>query len=239
MFKPKLQQHQKELLLELLHLMAKIDGELTEKELIWIGKVRKYYKVKDYEEKGYTKENIRFFLEQMAEPDVLNILTHAFILALEDEEFSPEEQDLILSYFDLLSLESAGKMQRFIDRHANQTFDVKELFQLDQSEEEVLEESMKLLDEYSDSDVEDIDESALLKMNKGPVKKVWDQVLLLWETVKNPQTEKALKALGIGALLYLIAPIDAIPDFIPALGLTDDVAVIAYAMSKIYKSKKK
>ena len=239
MFKPKLDNHQKELLMELLTLMAAVDGTITEEEMIRIGKVRKLYKMRDYEEKHYTKDNIRFFLEQMEETDVLNILTHATLLALEDEEFSKEEQELILSYFDLLSIESAGKMQNLIHKHGNQAYDVKELFYLGQNEEEVLDESMELLEDYSDSSLEDIDESELMKMNKGPVKKVWDQVLLLWDTVRDPKTEKAIKALGIGALLYLIVPIDAIPDFIPVLGLTDDVAVIAYAMSKIIKSSKK
>ena len=32
----------------------------------------------------------------------------------------------------------------------------------------------------------------------------------------------------VGALLYLISPIDLIPDIIPVLGLTDDAAVLAF-----------
>ena len=47
--------------------------------------------------------------------------------------------------------------------------------------------------------------------------------------------DKKVKAIAIGALLYLIFPLDAIPDIIPALGLTDDVAVITVAISNLTK----
>lgn len=39
------------------------------------------------------------------------------------------------------------------------------------------------------------------------------------------------KAMVIGALTYFISPVDAIPDPIIAIGLTDDAAVIAAAIS--------
>ncbi len=76
-----------------------------------------------------------------------------------------------------------------------------------------------------------------MKMRKGPVKKIWDQVLLLYNNIQDPKTDKALKALGIGALIYLITPLDVIPDIIPIIGLTDDVGVIVYVMSKIIGKK--
>lgn len=39
--------------------------------------------------------------------------------------------------------------------------------------------------------------------------------------------------LVVGALLYFLAPIDAIPDVIPVLGFVDDAAVIAYVLRSI------
>jgi uncharacterized membrane protein YkvA (DUF1232 family) len=38
---------------------------------------------------------------------------------------------------------------------------------------------------------------------------------------------------GIAVLLYFISPIDAIPDFIPAIGLLDDAALLAWFMTSI------
>lgn len=38
---------------------------------------------------------------------------------------------------------------------------------------------------------------------------------------------------GIGALIYLVSPVDVIPDFILGLGFADDAAVISFAFSQI------
>ena len=40
-------------------------------------------------------------------------------------------------------------------------------------------------------------------------------------------------ALMLGTLLYLLTPIDLIPDFIPVLGYADDVAVVAFVLRVI------
>ena len=39
--------------------------------------------------------------------------------------------------------------------------------------------------------------------------------------------------LAVGALLYFVAPLDLIPDFIPVVGYLDDAAVIAYVLRSI------
>ena len=72
----------------------------------------------------------------------------------------------------------------------------------------------------------------LQKMNKGPVKKIWDKVTLLWQTFNSSETPLAQKILIIGSLIYLVTPVDIVPDvFFPA-GLLDDVAVIAFIYSQ-------
>jgi uncharacterized membrane protein YkvA (DUF1232 family) len=38
----------------------------------------------------------------------------------------------------------------------------------------------------------------------------------------------------VAALAYLVNPIDSIPDVIPILGFTDDIAFLAFVMSKVH-----
>ncbi|CAM3146577.1 YkvA family protein [Filibacter tadaridae] len=57
--------------------------------------------------------------------------------------------------------------------------------------------------------------------------------LLLYYTAKNPAVPKSSKMIIIGALSYLILPIDLIPDFIPVVGLADDASVIVAAVYKV------
>ena len=39
--------------------------------------------------------------------------------------------------------------------------------------------------------------------------------------------------MAVGAVLYFVAPLDVIPDFIPVVGYLDDAAVIAYVLRSI------
>lgn len=70
-------------------------------------------------------------------------------------------------------------------------------------------------------------------MKRGPIKKIWDLVLQLWELVCDPNAAWKSKATALGALLYLISPLDAIPDPIPVFGLMDDVGVIMAAVANL------
>ncbi|MFJ7934748.1 YkvA family protein [Sporosarcina sp. NPDC096371] len=57
--------------------------------------------------------------------------------------------------------------------------------------------------------------------------------LLLFYTAKSPGVPKSSKMIVVGALSYLIFPVDLIPDFIPVVGIVDDASVIAAAVFKI------
>lgn len=39
-------------------------------------------------------------------------------------------------------------------------------------------------------------------------------------------------AMLIGAVIYVVSPVDAIPDIIPVLGWTDDIGVLAFVVKK-------
>lgn len=47
------------------------------------------------------------------------------------------------------------------------------------------------------------------------------------------QISRATLAIIGGAIVYVISPIDAIPDFIPGIGYGDDIAVIAFVMKRL------
>jgi len=58
--------------------------------------------------------------------------------------------------------------------------------------------------------------------------------LILFYTLQSNKVSNADKAVIIGALGYMISPLDVIPDAIPIAGLTDDLAVILYVLKKVW-----
>lgn len=58
--------------------------------------------------------------------------------------------------------------------------------------------------------------------------------LILYYTLQSDKVSKADKAIIIGALGYMISPLDVIPDAIPIAGLTDDLAVLIYVLKKVW-----
>lgn len=97
-----------------------------------------------------------------------------------------------------------------------------------------LKKSQELGEYATEKDVQNLD-SKLPAMRKGVIAKVWDKVLFLWEQVKNPEIPLSLKITIVGALLYLVLPIDVLPDYIPGFGLLDDLAVILAVVREVSK----
>ena len=56
--------------------------------------------------------------------------------------------------------------------------------------------------------------------------------LILYYLMQSDKVSLKDKAIIIGALGYLISPIDVVPDAIPIAGLADDLAVLLYALGK-------
>lgn len=57
--------------------------------------------------------------------------------------------------------------------------------------------------------------------------------LLLFLAYKRKETPKWAKRIVLGALAYLFAPVDAIPDLSPFLGFTDDLGVLLFGLVSI------
>jgi uncharacterized membrane protein YkvA (DUF1232 family) len=62
--------------------------------------------------------------------------------------------------------------------------------------------------------------------------------LSLWWCARDPATPTAAKGMMFAALAYFVLPTDAIPDVLPALGFTDDAAVIAALIAIVGKNLK-
>ena len=58
--------------------------------------------------------------------------------------------------------------------------------------------------------------------------------LILYYTLQSDKISTANKAMIIGALGYMISPLDVIPDAIPIAGLTDDLAVLLFVLKKVW-----
>jgi len=50
---------------------------------------------------------------------------------------------------------------------------------------------------------------------------------------RDPATPRRVRLTLLGALGYFVLPIDALPDFMPFLGFTDDAAVLAAAIAAV------
>lgn len=59
------------------------------------------------------------------------------------------------------------------------------------------------------------------------------KVVQLWCVLQKPEVPAKDKALIMGALGYLISPLDFIPDLTPVLGYSDDLVAITFALLKV------
>lgn len=55
----------------------------------------------------------------------------------------------------------------------------------------------------------------------------------LWYVLQRPDVPAKTKAVIMGALGYLIAPLDFLPDMTPVLGYSDDVVAITFALIQV------
>ena len=83
----------------------------------------------------------------------------------------------------------------------------------------------------------DIDHVAakLDSMNKGQLAAIWDKIQAMWKAFNSPSTPAYIKAIIIGGLIYIVSPLDIVPDFIPIAGLLDDVGVVGMVFSQLVR----
>ena len=89
---------------------------------------------------------------------------------------------------------------------------------------------LKYKDNYSNEGFTD----KISRIAKRSGAKLVYAALILYYTLQSDKVSVKDKAIIIGALGYLISPLDVVPDAIPIAGPGDDLAVLIYVVHKVW-----
>lgn len=70
---------------------------------------------------------------------------------------------------------------------------------------------------------------------KKRMKKIKEDIFIIAEAYKHPETPFYIKLLAIVVVAYAFSPIDLIPDFIPILGYLDDIILVPLGIAILLK----
>lgn len=82
-------------------------------------------------------------------------------------------------------------------------------------------------------------------MKKGGLKKVREDLSLLYTYIsevvhgKYKDYSTSSLTLALAAIIYVISPLDIMPDLIPFTGYIDDIAIVTWAMTKMEEELKR
>lgn len=102
---------------------------------------------------------------------------------------------------------------------------------------------IKELDRYKDrvskKNIINAETKALKFREDKRISDFWNRIQIMFEIAKNPKVWGPSVALIVAAaLIYLVSPLDVIPDVLPVVGLTDDIIAITFSLTKIATSAK-
>ena len=64
---------------------------------------------------------------------------------------------------------------------------------------------------------------------------LWRNGRLAWRLVRDPRTPLLPKLILVATVLYVLSPLDLVPDVVPVLGQLDDVAALALGFELFFK----
>lgn len=101
----------------------------------------------------------------------------------------------------------------------------------------MLKRAKKLYKKYKKTNitVEDLKKAGKLKNNLGAVASKFGLLVRMLQADKRGEFKIPTmdKVKIIGAIIYVISTIDAVPDILPIIGFGDDIGVVAYVISKL------
>jgi hypothetical protein len=65
---------------------------------------------------------------------------------------------------------------------------------------------------------------------RGSAKRVMMEARILVRALRDPRTPMVARLIAIGIVLYVLSPFDLIPDYVPLIGLLDDLLVAAIGL---------
>ena len=101
----------------------------------------------------------------------------------------------------------------------------------------MLKRAKKLYEKYKKTNItaEDLKKAGKLKNNLGAVASKFGLLVRMLQADKRGEFKipRMDKVKIIGAIIYVISTIDAVPDILPIIGFGDDIGVVAYVISKL------
>ena len=103
----------------------------------------------------------------------------------------------------------------------------------------MLKRAKKLYEKYKKTNItaEDLKKAGKLKNHLGAVATKFGLLVRMLQADRRGEFKIPAmdKVKIIGAIVYVITTIDAVPDLIPVLGFGDDIGVVAYVIGKLGK----
>ena len=56
---------------------------------------------------------------------------------------------------------------------------------------------------------------------------------VLWRALWHPKTPNTARLAALGVILYVLSPIDIVPDFLPILGWLDDLVILPLGLALV------
>ena len=101
----------------------------------------------------------------------------------------------------------------------------------------MLKNAKKLYEKYKKIKItaEDLQKAGKLKNNLGAVATKFELLVRMVKSDRRGEFKIPTmdKVKIVGAIIYVISTIDAVPDVLPIIGFGDDIGVVAYVISKL------